>query len=79
MVVDYRGVNRVTVKKKFMILDSIQIKASVAGSRFLSVGDLKEGFNQVDNELETGKKLVVMTTSGSYLPRGLTFGPTNWF
>ena len=77
MVVDYRGVNRVTVKKKFMIPDSNQIKANVAGSKWLSVGDLKEGFNQVDNEPETSKKLAVIVASGSYLPRGLTFGPTN--
>ena len=38
---------------------------------------LKEGFNQVDNEPGTSKKLAVMIASGSYLPRGLTFGPTN--
>ena len=77
MVVDYRAVNRVTVKKKFLIPDSNQIKASVAGSRFISVGDLKEGFNQVDNEPETSKKMAVVVASGCYLPRGLTFGPTN--
>ena len=77
MVVDYRALNKVTVKKKFLIPDSNQIKQSVAGSEFTSVGDLKEGFNQVDNEPETSKKMAVMVASGSYLPRGLTFGPTN--
>ena len=61
----------------FLIPDSNQIKASVAGSRYISVGDLKEGFNQVDNEAETSKKMAVFIASGSYLPRGLTFGPTN--
>ena len=77
MVVDYRGLNRVTVRKKFLIPDSNQIKASVAGSRFIPVGDLKEGFDQVDNEPETSKNMAVMIASGSYLPRGLPFGPTN--
>ena len=77
MVVDYRGLNRVTVRKVFLIPDSNQIKASVAGSKYISVGDLKEGFNQVDNEEETSKKMAVLIASGSYLPRGLTFGPTN--
>ena len=42
MVVDYRGLNRVTVRKVFLIPDSNQIKTSVAGSSFISVGDLKE-------------------------------------
>ena len=41
------------------------------------MGDLKEGFNQVDNEPETAKKMAVLTASGTWLPRGLTFGPTN--
>ncbi len=49
----------------------------MAGNEFISVGDLKEGFNQVDNEPETEKKMAVLIASGSYLPRGLTFGPTN--
>ena len=74
MVVDYRAVNRVTVRKRFMIPDANQIKASVAGSAYLSVGDLKEGFNQVDNEPDTKKKLAVMIASGTYLPRDLRSG-----
>ena len=40
-------------------------------------GDLKEGFNQVDNEPETRKKMAVLSAGGCWLPRGLTFGPTN--
>ena len=50
---------------------------SVAGNQCLSVGDLKERFNQADNEKETAKKMAVLAASGCYLPRGLTFGPTN--
>ena len=41
------------------------------------MGDLKEGFNQVDNEEETRKKMAVLSAGGCWLPRGLTFGPTN--
>ena len=41
------------------------------------MGDLKEGFNQVDNEPETRKKMAVLSAGGCWLPRGLTFGPTN--
>ena len=77
MVVDYRGLNRVTVRKVFLIPNSDQIKSNVAGNQFISVGDAKEGFNQVENEPESAKKMAVLVASGTYLPRGLTFGPTN--
>ena len=55
MVVDYRELNRVTIRKFFLIPNSDYIKSTVAGNVFISVGDLKEGFNQVDNEEETEK------------------------
>jgi len=77
MVVDYRELNKVTVRKFFLIPNSDYIKSTVAGNEFVSVGDLKEGFNQVDNEEETRKKMAVLSAGGCWLPRGLTFGPTN--
>ena len=77
MVVDYRLLNRVTVRKVFLIPNSDYIKSSVSGSKYISVGDLKEGFNQVDNTPDTATKMAVLTASGCYLPRGLTFGPAN--
>ena len=77
MVVDYRMLNRVTVRKVFIIPNSDQIKSNVAGSIWLSVGDAKEGFNQVENEAGSDVKMAVLTVSGTWIPRGLTFGPTN--
>ena len=77
MVVDYRALNRVTERRYYVIPNADGLKSTVAGSRYLSVGDLKEGFNQVDNEPETARKMAVLCASGCYLPRGLTFGPTN--
>ena len=74
---DYRQLNRVTVRKVFLIPNSDYIKSCVAGSDLISVGDLKEGFNQCDNTEEALQKMAVLATSGSYLPKGLTFGPTN--
>jgi len=53
------------------------VKATVAGNKYISVGDLKEGFNQCENEPETAEKMAVLVASGTYLPKGLTFGPTN--
>ena len=61
LVVDYRKLNQVTVRKVFLIPDSDQVKSTVAGNKFISVGDLKEGFNQVDNEEETRKKMAVLS------------------
>ena len=77
MVVDYRALNKVTVRKVFLIPNSEQIKSNVAGSKFISVGDAVAGFNQVENEPESARKMAVLVASGTYLPRGLTFGPTN--
>ena len=70
MVVDYRALNRVTDRRYFIIPNADGLKSTVAGSQYISVGDLKEGFNQVDNEPETGKKMAVLAASGCYLPRG---------
>ena len=77
MVVDYRELNKVTVRKFFLIPNSDYIKSTVAGNTYIAVGDLKEGFNQVDNEAATRRKMAVLTAGGCWLPRGLTFGPTN--
>ena len=73
MVVDYRALNRSTVRKFFIIPNSDYIKSTVAGCHLLSTGDLKDGFNQVDNEEETKKKMAVLSASGTWLPQGLTF------
>lgn len=53
------------------------LKSSVAGSSYISVGDLKEGFHQLNNELEISKRMAVLAASGCYLPRSPTFGPTH--
>ena len=70
---DYRELNKVTVRKVFLILNSDYIRSTVAGNEFISVGDLKEGFNQDDNEPEARKKMAVLSAGGCWLPRGLTF------
>ena len=77
MLVDDRQLSAVTVRKFFLIPNSEYIKSTVASNEYISVGDLKEGFNQVDNVEETRKKMLVLSASGCWLPRELTFGPTN--
>ena len=61
----------------FLIPNSDYIKTFVSGSKYISVGDLKEEFNQVKNTPKTAQTIAVLSASGCYLPRGLTFGPTN--
>ncbi len=53
MVVDYRAPNRVTERRYFIIPNADGLESTAAGSCYISVGDLEEGFNQVDNEPET--------------------------
>ena len=79
MVMDNRELDRVTVRKYVLVPNSEGIKSTrtVAGRRYIRVGDLKEGFNQCDNEPEAAAKMDVLVASGSYLPTGLTFGPAN--
>ena len=77
MVVDYRALNRVIERSFFIIPNSDGIRSTAAGIACISVGDLKEGFNQVVNEEETAQKMAVLAASGCYLLGGLTFGPTN--
>ena len=68
MVVDHRALNRSTVRRVLLIPNSDQIKSCVAGNQFISLGDAKEGFNQVENEPESAKKMAVLVVSGTYLP-----------
>ena len=77
MLVDYRELNKVTVRKFFLMPNSDFIKQSDAGNHYISVGELKEGLNQVDNESLTRKKRAVLLAIGFWLPKGLAFGPTN--
>ena len=69
MVVDYRALNRVTERRYFIIPNADGLKSTVAGSHYISVGDLKEGFNQVDNEPETSRKMTVLCASGGTCQR----------
>ena len=64
MVVDYRALYRVTERRYFIISNADGLKSTVAGSRYISIGNLKEGFNQGDREPETANKIAVFAASG---------------
>ena len=68
MIVDYRELNKVTGRKFFFIRISNCIKSTVAWNGFISVGNLKEGFSQVDGEPDTRKKMAALSAgTGFYL------------
>ncbi len=47
------------------------------GSTFFSLFDAVSGFNQVRNTEGVKRVLVILASSGCYLPQCLTMGPTN--
>jgi hypothetical protein len=53
------------------------VKIEAAGSAFLSFLDAVTGFNQVVNTQRAREMLAVLSRSGCWLPRCLTFGPHN--
>ena len=50
---------------------------SCAGSVYLTLVDACKGFNQIVNTERARQMLAILARSGQYLPRCLTFGPTN--
>jgi hypothetical protein len=56
LVVDYRALNAVTEQRVFLIPNADGLKWTLAGSKYISVGDLKEGFNQVENDPRQPRK-----------------------
>ena len=77
MVIDYRRVNRLTVRAVFLMPDSVAVKRAAAGHQWFSTGDGVAGFNQILNTDFASRVLAVVTLSGKHLPRTLGFGPSN--
>ena len=50
---------------------------SCAGSAYPTLVDTCKGFNQIVNTERARQMLAILARSGQYLPRCLTFGPTN--
>ena len=77
MVIDYRRVNRLTVRAIFLMPDAIAVKRAAAGHEWYSTGDGVAGFNQILNTEFAQRVLAVVTVSGKHLPQTLGFGPSN--
>ena len=77
LVVDYRRVNRRTLRAIYCVRSADGTLRSVAGSALMSLLDACKGFNQVVNTRRAMEMLAILARSGQYLPRCLTFGPHN--
>ena len=76
-MVDYRRVNQRTERAVYFVRNQEEIVTSCAGSVYLTLVDACKGFNQIVNTERARQMLAILARSGQYLPRCLTFGPTN--
>ena len=77
IVVDYRRVNSRTLRAVYYVRNQEDIVMACAGSVFLTLVDACKGFNQIVNTDRARRMLAILARSGQFLPRCLTFGPTN--
>ena len=77
VVVDYRRVNRRTLRAVYCVRSADGVAREVAGSAWMTFLDACKGFNQVRNTERARRMLAILARSGQFLPRCLTFGPHN--
>ncbi len=77
IVVDYRRVNRRTMRAIYYTRRQEEIKSEAAGSAFLTLLDAVTGFNQIKNTRRAMEMLAIIARCGQFLPICLTFGPHN--
>ena len=74
---DYRRVNRRTLRAIYYVRAADGIVRALCGSALLTFLDACSGFNQIVNTQRARKMLAILARSGQFLPRCLTFGPAN--
>ncbi|KAG0930503.1 hypothetical protein G6F57_011821 [Rhizopus arrhizus] len=80
--VDYRGLNKVTIKDKYPIPRISELLDSLHGSKYFSCIDLKSGYWQLPMDPQDAKKTAFIANGSLYeftcLPFGVVNGPSSF-
>ncbi|XP_017486578.1 PREDICTED: uncharacterized protein LOC108375015 [Rhagoletis zephyria] len=77
MCVDYRQLNRVTVKQPFPMPIMDELFAVLAGNRYFTVLDLNMGYHQIEVDESTKQFTAFVTNDGHYEYNRMPFGLVN--
>ncbi len=73
IVVDYRRVNARTRRSVYYVRPATGLVAEAAGSIWITLLDAVTGLNHIANTPRARRMLAIVSRSGQFLPRCLTF------